>query len=249
MSLSSGRGDGSGHRGGRVIIGMHGNGLSEDALNKLRGADSPHHWSPKTEEEYMRRVQEKARAKAQEILAEAMQEAEAIRARAAEEGMAVAAQSAQTQLDDALGQISATLAGAMDSIQQGRDEIWQRHRDDIVALVRLAVQRLLAVELDERREEVMASLLEQALGAIDTHRNLVFRIRPEDEEIMQALLEQAKTSHPSLERWGLKVDASLEAGGMVLESEEGMVDNSLGGRMSAVEPIFDQLGIAGGESE
>lgn len=239
----------AGRSGGRVIVGVGGKGFSEDELNRLRGGEESHGWSLTTEEEYMRRVQEKATAKAQDILAQAMREAQQIREKAAQEAMDEAAANCQAQLDAAVQQTSETLARAMETVDRDSRKIWQHYREDIVSLVRIAVERLLAVELDQRREEVMASLLDQALDAIDTHDGLVFRIRPEDEEIMQALLDRARSAHPTLERWGIKLDESLEPGGMVLESEEGMVDNSIGSRWASVEPIFAQLGIDNGESE
>ncbi|NJB69239.1 flagellar assembly protein FliH [Desulfobaculum xiamenense] len=242
MSLS----DGQGKRQGRIVVGLGGNGLSQETLERMQGTSRG--WSAHTEEEYMRRVQEKAADRAREIVADAMREAQEIRERAFHEGLNEAAAQCQAQLDAAVDQSAITLAQAMSAVQEGSDAIWQRHRQDIVTLVRLAVERLLAVELDSRREEVLAALLDQALDAIDTHKGLVIRIRPEDEEIMQALLERAKAAHPDLERWGLRVDPALAQGGMVLESEEGMVDNSVSGRFAAVAPVFDQLGIVNGDN-
>jgi flagellar assembly protein FliH len=69
------------------------------------------------------------------------------------------------------------------------------------------------------------------------------RVHPEDEETMRELLETGKERHPGLERWTVRTDPSMQPGGLVLESDQGMVDNSLGGRREMVAHVLDQLAL------
>lgn len=233
-------------RGGRIIVGINGNGLSEDDLEKLRGATETG-WTPGMEREYLERVQHKATKHAKTLVTKAMHEAESIRGKAYEEGVQQGLNDCQAQLDAAVDQSAETLARALQSVEEGKKQLFEQQRKDLAQLVRLVIDKMLTVELDAQREQVMDGLLEQALDAIDSTRRLVVRIRPEDEEMMTALMERARENHPDLERWSLKLDQTLEAGGMVLESQEGVADNSIAGRLSIIEPLLDQLDAGRGD--
>ena len=225
----------------RVIMGVNSLGPTESTLAELQGQRDLTRWTSKTEEEYMTRVRDRATGAAKEIISKAMNDAVAIRENAMTEGFQAAAEEAQTQLDAAVQGHAQTLAQTMAAVEQGTAALWDEHRADISALVRLTVERILGVELNQRREEVLASILDQALEAVDSQRQLCVRVCPQDEDMVSDLMARAKDQHPSLDRWCVRADDKLGPGGMVLESTQGMVDNSMESRTKAVMEVLDQM--------
>ncbi|WP_461210787.1 FliH/SctL family protein [Desulfocurvus sp. DL9XJH121] len=239
MSLS--KNDGTPRRAPRVIVGMGAHGPSESTVADLQGQRDTSRWTSSTEEEYMARVRERATKAAKEIISKAMADAAVLRENAEAEGFASAAEQAQAQVDQAFAAHAQTLGQAMAAMEEGAAALWREQRADVTALVRLAVEKILAVELDQRRQEILATVLDQSLEAIDSLRQLVVRVCPDDEELVSELLIRAKDQHPGLDRWRVRADSKLGPGGMILESAQGMADNSMEGRMKSVMAVLDQL--------
>ena len=231
---------------GRVIIGLGAQGPGETTVAEIErrraGASAGPGWSPKTEEEYLRRVRERATVMAKDILEKALTEAEAAREQAVKEGFDQGMSQAQEQVQTMLTEQADTLAGMLGTLQNAGPALWEKHRQDMVDVVRLAVEKVVRLEMGERRAQVMGGLLDQALEAIDNLRQLSVRVHPGDAEGMELLLEQAKARHPGLERWRVKADQNLAPGALVVESDQGMVDNSMEVRHKA---IADDPGPAG----
>ncbi len=228
-------------RGPRVIMGIGSHGPQESALSELTNPRENTAWTQATQDKYMERVRERATAAAQDIITKAMAEAEALKANAHAEGLQAASAEMQAQLNAALEQQSQTLTSALQALQQGTAAIWEEQRADIVALVHMTVEKILSVELEERRSTILASLLDQSLEAIDSQVGLTIRVNPTDEELIGFLLTQAQQHHPDLDRWNVRKDDKLSPGSIILESTQGMVDNSINSRKETVLQILEQL--------
>jgi len=210
-------------------------------VEDLQGRSSLDRWSKEVEQEVMQRVQAKAAAKAKEILAQAQQEARDIRQNAQVEGFNQGLADAQAELQQAHQEMAASLGEALANVQQGRDAIWQTHRLDLIAMVQLAVERILNIELDEQRKEVLSGFLDQAVEALDTHAGLSITVHPDDEPTIQDILAFASQQHPQLQAWRVKTRPDMQPGGLLVESDHGMVDNTLEGRRAIIQPIIEQL--------
>ena len=224
----------------RVIVGLGSAGPHETTVAEMEARRSPMHFE-EVEATFWERVREKASLKAKDILSQAMAEAEEIKARAREEGyregMAQSAGDYEAHVAELAKAVSETLSG----VQTERKTLWQGYREDFTSLLKLAVEKTIGAELDARRVEIVKGLLDESLDLIDTRTNLTIRVEPEAAMLMEDLLRRAKESGVRLERWRVKPDPSLAAGGVILESADGMVDNSLATRWAEVESIFGRL--------
>ena len=229
---------------GRVILGPQAQGLGEMSVAELQG-ERRQGWTDKDVEEYHRRVRVRAEGSAREGGPAAGAEARTLRGQAQAEGQAEGRQQAREQAEEAALAQADALARTLEAVQGVGRELWAQYRQDVLELLRLVVHRLLRVELDARRGEILGALLDQALDAIDSRRGLTVRVHPQDQALAQELLERAKARHPGLERWAVRPDAALDQCGVILESDRGMVDNSLASRMALVEPILDHLLASG----
>lgn len=228
---------------GRVIVGLGSNGPGEMRIEDMDSRRRPNVWTAKTEEEYFRRVRDRAAAMAREIVDSAQAEIEESRARAREQGLAEGRTQAAQEKEKFLSDQARSLAKSLGSLCTGCQNIWDEHRQELVTLVRLTVEKLLNIELAQRRVDILGNLLAQAVAAIDTTRGLTVVVSPVDRDLVEELVNRARAENPRLSQFTVRAEPALSPGGLRLESEQGLVDNTLEGRWKAIEPILDQLAI------
>jgi len=198
-------------------------------------------WDDATNDEYLERVKEKAKEKAKEILMMAELEAEAMRATAHHEGYAEGLAQAQTELDQHTQAMTAEVENLLTQIGAQGSTIYEERRQDIINLVKLAVEKAIKVEMDENRVASLEALMGEALERIESQRQLAIKCAPDDAADLDGFLKSIQDNNPALKYWTVKGDPSLQQGGILLEAAEGKVDNSVASRWQGVEPILDQL--------
>jgi len=225
---------------GRVILGSGHGGEAETTLAELEARRSPMHFE-EVENQFWERVRDKAKAKASKIMADAMAEGERIKAKAHEDGYAAGVAAAEKQVQSDLAQMSATLGKILESVAAERGKLAASYRQDFVTLLKLAVERTVGAAVDARREEILASLLNEALDLIDAKDCLTLTVHPDDEPLIRELMARAGSERPGLEHFQVRVNAALVPGSVSLECRDGLVDNSIADRFAAVENIFANL--------
>ena len=226
----------------RVVMGLGGNGPTEMTVHEIEGAKTQT-LDEKTELEFWARVRAKAQAKAREILEQALAEAEAVRAQAREEGFQQGLVEASQACEAQLAAMGGTLAGTMQGIEAERPRLWAVHRQEFAALLKMAVEKVLHTELSERRQEILSNLLDQAIDLMDTRKGFTVLVSPQDEETVAHLLEEARKAHQGMGHWRVKADPALEAGGVRLESDAGIVDNAVDSRFDQISDLLDRVGF------
>lgn len=225
---------------GRVILGAGQGGEAETTISELESRRSPMHFE-EVEQQFWERVRGKATAKASEIMNQAMAEGERIKAKAHEDGYAAGVAAAENQIQTELAQMSATLAKVLESVAVERKNLWASYRQDFVTLLKLAVERTIGVSIDARRQEILASLLTEALDMVDAKDRLTLTVHPDDESLLRELMNRAGSERPGLDHFQVRSDAALLPGSVSLECADGLVDNSIADRFAAVETIFANL--------
>ncbi|MFZ5810955.1 MAG: FliH/SctL family protein [Thermodesulfobacteriota bacterium] len=246
MSLSSQTGDIPPPT-GRVVMGVGSAGPQETTVAEIEARRSPMHFE-RIEAEFWERVRAKAQDKAREIISQAMAEAERLKATARDEGLAEGAEQARSQFETHLDEMGKAFAEILEVIQKDRKTLWASYRQDFVTLLRLAVEKTLGILLEERRRDILESLLDEALDIIDSRTDLAVTVHPDDAPMIEELLSRAAASRQGLDRWRVKGDPSLTPGGVRLESRDGMADNTVDSRFAEVEQIMGRLRVDAGTS-
>ncbi len=232
----------------RVVLGVSSPGPSEMTINEIEGRKVAE-LGKDTELAFWARVRAKAQAKARQILEEAMVEAEAIREQARQEGLAQGQAQALQACEAQVAVMGGTLAGLLQGLEAERPALWERHRQEFTALLRLGVEKTLHTALDASRMEVLGNLLDQAVELLDTRAGFTVRVHPQDEQAVGQLLEQARLAHPALGPWRVKADPSLAAGGVRLESDAGVVDNCVDTRFAQIADLLERVRFSGDAPE
>ena len=242
MSLSDG--NAAGVLTGRVILGPGGGGEAETTVSELESRRSPLHFE-EVEAQFWERVRAKAKAKASAIIAEAMAEGERIKAKAQEAGYAAGVAAAGEQIQTELAQMSTSLGSMLESLTGERKKLWDAHRQEFVALLRLALERTTLAAIDARREEILHNLLHESLDLMDAKADLTLAVNPEDEPLLRELISRASQDRGGLDKVLVRPNPELLPGSVILECGDGLVDNSIGTRFGEVEVILAQMAAAG----
>ncbi len=200
-------------------------------------------WTEEEKRAYLDKVRQRAQDKAQEILAQALQEAEEIREQARNAGYEEGMSLAEGERSEQLAVMSERLQTFLLGLEQEKMDIWQGLRGDILSLVRLSVEKVLHVEMSERREEILSGLLDEAVATLEDQQSVCMYVHPDDMEDMQALMNGVDRKNQENGRWQLHADPELAMGGVRLESAVGISDNSIAGRKAEVDAIWDKISL------
>lgn len=198
-------------------------------------------WTEQDEAAYLERVREKAKQMAEGLLAEARAEAERIRDQARQQGYEEGLASANEELDQFRAGMTESVAAVLNAIEGQCSHIFNQWREDIVAVARLAVERITAVELSEKRRDVLEGLLTEAVGVLEKRRQLVVRVNPEDEPMLSDIIGLTKERFADVQSWRVKADAAISPGGMVVESESSLAEGRVESRIAAVDQVLSRL--------
>ncbi|MDR2891675.1 MAG: flagellar assembly protein FliH [Deltaproteobacteria bacterium] len=220
---------------GRIFMG--------DRISELGDVESVRSraWDAKDEADYLDRVRARATEKAKEILATAETDAAAIRREAAEAGYAEGLKQAEAELEELRSSMGSAVSGVLNSLQSSGPALSRAWRDDLAALVRLSVEKILGITLEREKSKVLEGLYLQAVKTLENNRRIVVRVNPEDEAAISDIIGMGLVGQPELEQWSVKADASISPGGLILESDFSLADNTLESRKAAVESVLAGL--------
>ncbi|WP_285906911.1 FliH/SctL family protein [Pseudodesulfovibrio pelocollis] len=240
MSLSRPHSATRGPLTGKVIIGMSSPGPDEMTIQELEGKRQLI-WDDSTNEEYLTKVRQRAQEKAKEIIMLAELEAEALRATARHEGYEEGLAQAQADVEQHTLVMSQEVEKLLARLGAHGTDIFEARRRDVAALIRLAVEKTLRIEMTQSRKASLESLMREALERIESRRQLVIRCAEEDAAGLDAFLKDIQARNPALKQWTVKPDPALTQGGVVVEADDAKVDNSVATRWKGVEALLDQL--------
>lgn len=225
---------------GTVYIGP--NTVSVTALE-----DGRHHvWTEADETAYLERVRGKAAEKAAEILAEAGRQADELRRAAQEEGYAAGMAEAETELEQFRAAMADSVSGVLNAIEGQCSSIFQHWRAELISLLRLAVEKGVGLALAEDRAALLEALYTQSVAALENRRNLIIRAHPDDEPVIADIVALTQARYPDLKAWNVKADAAVAQGGLLVESEDSLVDNRAEKRMTLVNDVLANLTLPPG---
>ena len=132
---------------GKIIMQAGTGARSEMTVEEMTARGRQNLWNPSVEKEYFKRIREKATMQAKHIFQKAQEEAAKIKEDAYHQGYAEGIAQAQLQLDQANQEWAASLVQALEAVNHGSQAIWEHHRQDLVLMVRLVVEKALQISL------------------------------------------------------------------------------------------------------
>lgn len=187
----------------------------------------------------------KTREDAEVLLAQAEQE----RAAGREEGYKAGAEQAFLELDVHRTALEDATASVLKTIEEQGAVLFDAWRRDLAALTRDCVESLTGWVLTEERNAVLEGLLAAAVQELTERRRLEIRVNPVDCDAVTLVIESAKARFPDVKHWEVRADETIGQGGLIVESNSGMVDNRLEVRRQAVDEILRHLTLPAGPAD
>jgi flagellar assembly protein FliH len=176
-----------------------------------------------------------AREERERILQQAYQEAEQIRADAVKEGF-------QAGQASACEEVAAERRGLADLLDQMDTAYREFCADQVPALADVATEaaaRLMHEQLAVEPQRVL-TVVGQALEHLVASSRITMHLHPEDmERVRDFLASRDSRQTPGIQ---LVADPAVERGGCWLETEQGEVDATVGGRISRLANALDEVG-------
>lgn len=183
-------------------------------------------------------------ADAENIRRTALDELEAAKVRHAasdEEGFNAGLERAREEVAQFRANMGASLAEVLQGVHVQCGVIFEGWRKELTELLKVCVEKIAGLVLDEHRRLVLDRLIMDAVRQLGDRRCITLRVRPEDEAAAADLFAAAKERLPDIGQWMVVGDPGLESGGVVAESQSGIVDNRLELYTKLVDDILRRL--------
>jgi flagellar assembly protein FliH len=126
-----------------------------------------------------------------------------------------------------------------------QQELLEAHRNEIYTMVRHLTKWVILRELSEDGK-YLERLLEKLVHEINTKTNLLIKVDPLKFESMPDVLDVVQGKLGQFKNLRVEVESGLGEQGLIIESDNGIINATFSQQMAAIDKIF--LGV-GGESD
>ena len=119
-------------------------------------------------------------------------------------------------------------------IQSGLDAIWKGCRDETVELT-LAIARKIVGNVAEQYDNLARELVARCMAMTRDQIRIKILVNPRDAEVLRKAKVELMSMAEGVKEIEIAERASVERGGVLIETEGGQVDGRLGEQLDAVE--------------
>lgn len=179
------------------------------------------------------------------VSAEVDRRVEAIYQQAFEEGIAKGHEEglkqASSQVSSDVDTVGEHIAEMVNQLKGQLEEQTLKHKNEITQFVKQFSKWVLNKEIDEK--VYLTYLLEKLLHELNVRRNLIIKVNEGSYEFMPeviAVLEKKLGVFPNVR---LEISSDMKHTGIILESENGIIDASLENSFAKLDRFFEQAGL------
>lgn len=175
--------------------------------------------------------------------------AENIRAHAHEEGLQSGLEQAEAETGELRAELVRSLAAVLHALERERKKILAKWREDIAELTQCAIQAGTGYILEKEHQQILRSLVFQALDMLEKHASVTVFVNPADEAAVSDMFATARSRFPDLKQWIVTGDEGIEPGGLSVDGGSGSVDLKRANFRQLVEGILCHLALPDQESD
>lgn len=131
----------------------------------------------------------------------------------------------------------------LDLIAKQEAEIKQVRKDYekiLVPVLIKAVKKIVGHEL-ENRQDTIIDIIGSSLKAVSTHKKITLYVSPKEKSVVDANRNKLKSYFEQLEVFQIRERADIEPGGVVIETEGGIINAKLENQWAVLEKAFENL--------
>lgn len=182
--------------------------------------------------DFEERVQKEVQSQLEQIKAQAFEEGFA-------EGNNAGHEKAYAQtlvvLEDKVDELSSVLS----SLQTQAHTTLEQNKANAYKMVKNLTKWVLLKEMDN--QDYLERLLEKLIYEINTKSNLIVKVNENSFNYMPEIIKKIESRLGELENIRVKVDQVQSHAGIILESENGIVDGSIESQMAALDSLFESV--------
>ncbi len=218
--------------GSQVVVaerpGLHGNRWVAEPIERAQALLQAAHQEAEALRQEAQAVLEAARQEAEQIRAAAEAQADTIRATAEAQGYQDGYQrgvaDGRAEVQALLAQETARLQSLLDAIQAQRAQLMQNVRQEVLALVVAACERIVG-QLAQSHRPLIVHTVTKALDALTVEGPFTVRLHPEDRAFLEAHWQATREGREY--PWQLVEDPQVEPGGCVVQCGPATADARL----------------------
>lgn len=178
------------------------------------------------------RIQEEVKRRLEAAYQEAYNEGIA---RGREEGK----QQSLSEFHQALGKKAEEFTQVITQVQGQSDKILERERHDVYEFIKRFTKWIVLKEIDEK--VYLEGLLEKLILELNARKNLIVKIGRANFSQMPEIIQTVESRLGQLSNVRVEIVPELQHPGIILESENGLIDGSLEGVFQNIDKIFEQV--------
>jgi flagellar assembly protein FliH len=157
-----------------------------------------------------------------------------------EEGQKQAYEEAKQEFDKKI----AEFASSVDEIRLVREEMYKQEMTEAYKLIKSLAKWVALKEIDEDNT-YLTRLLEKLILELNEKKNLLIRISAKNFDKMDGILDEIQNKLGALSNVRVEIDHDMQDdGGIILESEKGIIDGSYQAQFEMFSRVFETVGIS-----
>lgn len=187
------------------------------------------------ETDYERKVAEEVARRLEEVQAQAYKEGFD---KGVEDGTEKALSEASIQISEQVEE----LASLIESLNEASAQIFEQNKNDAYLMVKNLTKWVVLKEIDDKA--YLGRLLEKLIYEINSKSNLVVRVNESSFGYMPEVVKVIERKLGKLTNVRVEIDMDQNEPGIILESENTIVDGSLETQFKAIDKIFLNAGVS-----
>src|SRR5690606_7175822 len=136
--------------------------------------------------------------------------------------------------------LSSELTKLLEQFKEQVEQETHQHRNELISFAKHFAKWVLVKEIDEK--EYLTSLLEKLLHELNARRNMIIRVNEKSYGVMPEVISHLEKKLGAFSNVRLEVSSDMNLPGIILESENGIVDASLENIFNKLDRFFEQAG-------
>lgn len=134
------------------------------------------------------------------------------------------------------------LQGLLEDVLRRKDDIYKNQDKEIFTLVKNLTKWVIIRELRDDNK-YLERLFEKMLLELQAKSNLLVKVSSKDFSRMPEVLEAVQANLGKLQNVRIEIDKSIETTGLIVESENGIINGSLEEQLRGIDRLFESVGV------
>lgn len=134
------------------------------------------------------------------------------------------------------------LTSMINDVLKNQDDILNVQKNQIYKMIRNLVKWVILREL-ENDGEYLPRLLEKLIVELQTKDNLLIQVSKKDFDRMPEILDMVENNLGKLPNVRVEIDFDLEDSGLIVQSENGIINGTMDEQFRQLDKLFESVGI------